>query len=98
MTKRLCLPGVTSRIEECTQCGASSGSYETLGESMALRLAHVLQIFWLFPFPFPFPFPRFRVFQLPFKMCINFGAVKVLHSKSGDKRESSLILIKADAD
>ena len=30
---------------------------------MAMRLAHVLQIFWFFPFPFPFP--RFRVFQLP---------------------------------
>ena len=61
MTKRLCLPGISLRIEECTQCGASSGSSETLGESMAMRLAHVLQIFWLFPFPFP----RFRVFQLP---------------------------------
>ena len=57
MTKRLCLPGIRLRIEECTQCGASSGSSETFGESMAMRLAHVLQIFWLFPFPLPFPFP-----------------------------------------
>ena len=67
MTKRLGLLGISVRIEECTQCGASSGSSETLGESMAMRLAHVLQNFWLipFPFPFPFPFPRFRVFQLP---------------------------------
>ena len=63
MMKRLCLPGISLQIEECTQCGASSGSSETLGESMAMRLAHILQIFWLFPFPFPFP--RFRVFQLP---------------------------------
>ena len=59
MTNRLCLLGINLRIEECTQCGASSGSSETLGESMAMTLAHVLKIFWLFPFP------RFRVFQLP---------------------------------
>ena len=65
MTKRLCLPGISLRIEECTQCGASSGSSETLGESMAMKLAHVLQIFWLFPFRFPFPFPRFRVSSCP---------------------------------
>ena len=57
MTKRLGLPGISLQIEECTQCG------ETLGESMAMRLAHVLHIFSLFPFPFPFL--RFRVFQLP---------------------------------
>ena len=27
-----------------------------------------------------------------FKMCIHFGAVKVVHSKSNDKHESSLSL------
>ena len=45
MMKQLCLPGICLRIEECTQCGASSGLSETLSESMATRLAHVPQIF-----------------------------------------------------
>ena len=40
MTKRLCLLGISLWIDECTQCGASSGSSETLGESMAMKLAH----------------------------------------------------------
>ena len=39
MTKRLCLLGISLRIEECTQCGASSGSSETLGESMWLTFS-----------------------------------------------------------
>ena len=43
--------------------------HETLGESMATRLAQVCHIFRLFLFPFPFsflfPFPHFHVFQLP---------------------------------
>ena len=39
MTKRLCLLGISLRIEECTQCGASSGSSETFGESMWLTFS-----------------------------------------------------------
>ena len=57
MTKRLCLPGISLRIEGCTQCGASSGSSETLGESMTTRLAHVLQIFLVASVSVPVPVP-----------------------------------------
>ena len=31
-----------------------------------------------------------------FEMCIRFGAVKVIHSKSSDKHESSLTLIEQE--
>ena len=45
MMKWQCLPGISLQIEECTQCGASSGLSETLGESMAIRLADIHHIF-----------------------------------------------------
>ena len=57
MIKRQCLPGIGLRIEECTQCGASSGSSETLGESMATRLAHVLHILQVVSVPAFLCFP-----------------------------------------
>ena len=53
--------GLGTRL--CTTVVLVHGLSETLSESMATKLAHVLHIFWLFPFPFPSP--RFRVFQLP---------------------------------
>ena len=72
MTKQQCLPGISLQIEECIQCGASSGLSETLGESMAMRLAYILHIFQVVSIPvsvpispFLFLFPHFRIFQLP---------------------------------
>ena len=74
MTKRLCLPGISLRIEECTQCGASSGSSETVGESMAMRLAHVLQIFCFLSIPVsisvPVSIPAFPCFPVARKMTM----------------------------
>ena len=59
MTKRLRLPGMGLPMEECTQCGASSGVSETLGESMATRLTPHLSV----PVSVPaFPFLGFCVF------------------------------------
>ena len=65
----LCLPGISLRIEECTQYGTSLGSSETLGEyghKTGSSLPHLLVISVLVPVPFqfPFPFPHFLVFQL----------------------------------
>ena len=54
MRKRLCLPGISLRIEECTQCGASSGSSETLGENRSPHLL-VLSV----PVPVPVSVPAF---------------------------------------
>ena len=74
MTKWLRLPGISLRIEECTQCGASSGLSETLGESYANETDSGSPHLWVISVPvpvsipvpaFPFPFPRFRAFQLP---------------------------------
>ena len=50
MTKRLRLPGISLWIEECIECGASSGLSETLGKSKATRLAQVFHIFGYFSF------------------------------------------------
>ena len=97
MPKQLCLPGISLLIEECTQCGASSGSSETLGESikiiesydsviygesMAMRLAHVLQILLVVSVPVSVPaFPCFPVVPSDGQqMCIANRVIQV-HGK-----------------
>ena len=53
MTKRQRLPGINLRIEECTQCGASSGLSETLGESYAHETDSGSPHLWVIFVPVP---------------------------------------------
>ena len=60
MTKRLRLPSISLRIEECTQCGASLGwQFETLGESMATSLPQVRHTFQVGSVPISVSLPAF---------------------------------------
>ena len=53
----ICVPGISLWIEECTQCGASSGPSETLGENHS---SHFLVV----SIPVPVSVPAFLCFPV----------------------------------
>ena len=64
MTKQLRLPGISLRIEECTQCGASSGVSKTPGESMATGSLHLSVFSVPVSIPIPVSIPAFLYFPV----------------------------------
>ena len=75
MTKWLCLPTISLQIEECTQCGGSSGLSESLGESYGhetgLGLPHLLDISVC---------SRFRSHGFVFSSCLSYGLIETMQA------------------